>query len=118
MEVIAQRTKRAGSHLYVVAVPIFRLADVIPVPSTDGASKGNRLVDLKHARSFGKYWFANESWVAPPLLLDTPQDLGYWFVREGGIGTRHPRRRRRECRDNRISGCHLVPIHCTIRSRS
>ncbi|MDF2848216.1 MAG: polymerase sigma factor, partial [Oerskovia sp.] len=80
IDVIAQRTRRANGHLYVFALPLSQVPDAIPVPRTDARSDGNRLLNLRHARAFATYWSTNRHWAAPPLLLDTPRDLGPWFA--------------------------------------
>ncbi|WP_051681729.1 sigma-70 family RNA polymerase sigma factor [Cellulomonas sp. HZM] len=78
-ELLAQRFERAGTRLYTVAVPLARLADVLPIPDPDEPFTGNRRVSLRHATEFADYWLANRRWVAPPLLTDTPEVLDPWF---------------------------------------
>ncbi|WP_419705846.1 sigma-70 family RNA polymerase sigma factor [Promicromonospora sp. NFX87] len=78
-EVIAQRSRRAGGRLYVFALPIAVIPDVIPIPDVATRSEGNRLVDPNHAREFGRYWKENQKWAAPPLLLDTSAEFEPWF---------------------------------------
>lgn len=80
IDVIAQRTRRATGCLYVFALPLYDIPDAVPVPSVGARSEGNRLIDLRHARGFATYWTNTPGWAAPPLLLDTPADLGEWFT--------------------------------------
>lgn len=80
IDVIAQRTRRATGHLYVFALRLIEIPEVIPVPSVGTRSDGNRLLNLRHARGFATYWTNTPRWAAPPLLLDTPVELDEWFT--------------------------------------
>lgn len=86
IEVIAQRSRRASGHLYVFALPLCRVPDMVPVPQVGQRSEGNRLIDVRHAREFGAYWKQNPKWAVPPLLLDTPKNLDLWFEPQWASG--------------------------------
>lgn len=79
---LAQRYQRAGTHLYAVAVPITHVPEILPVPDPDLPMDGNRRVSVRHARDFAEYWTGNQSWVTPPLLVDTPLLLDDHFTAE------------------------------------
>src|SRR5690606_25019904 len=42
---------------------------------------------LRHARDFARYWTENVRWAAPPLLLDTVEDLDRRFVCDFPMGS-------------------------------
>src|SRR5699024_8507182 len=44
-----------------------------------------RLVDKAHATGFAHYWLSTSQWISPPILLDTPHQLGAYFVRDGEV---------------------------------
>lgn len=91
---LAQRFDRAGSRVYTVAVPVGDLVHYLPTPDPNVPAPGNRRVSRAHARGFTEYWRANRSWIAPPILVDTPQSLEPFFepfASAGGIVAGHLR---------------------------
>ncbi|MGV0397064.1 DNA sulfur modification protein DndB [Corynebacterium suicordis] len=75
-EVIAQKTERkSGRKTFIVALPLHLLSQYVPIPDPDRPFPGNRRVQKRHAEKFGEYWRENETWAAPPLLLDTTAPL-------------------------------------------
>src|SRR5665647_3104330 len=82
--VLAQRYVRAGGVLFALALPLDLLSVYLPVPDPDRPFEGNRRVSRPHAIAFAEYWLANEKWIAPPLLLDTPRELDDFFTPTAG----------------------------------
>lgn len=79
-EVLAQMTQRAnGRRTYIVALPLHLLSQYVPIPDPEKPFAGNRRVDKRHAAKFGEYWRANDTWTAPPLLVDTTMPLDEGF---------------------------------------
>src|SRR5690606_13524325 len=76
---LAQRFERAGTLVYTVAVPVGELGHILPIPDPDTPAPGNRRVSRPHARGFADYWCENSSWIAPPILVDTPYSLNQYF---------------------------------------
>ncbi|EYR63389.1 hypothetical protein N866_01040 [Actinotalea ferrariae CF5-4] len=75
----AHRYSRGGIAVFVVAVPLRAVAELLPEPDPAHKFPGNRRVDLAHAEGFAQYWQLNERWATPPLLLDTEERLGDRF---------------------------------------
>ena len=76
---LAQRFERAGTLVYTVAVPVGELGHILPIPDPDTPAPGNRGVSRPYARGFADYWCENSSWIAPPILVDTPYSLNQYF---------------------------------------
>lgn len=79
-KLVAQRFPRAGSQLYVVVLPLYLIAELLPIPDPDVPWEGNRRVDKARARAFAEYWIENPGWVTPPILLDSPKKLSRRFT--------------------------------------
>ena len=76
----AHRFERGGFRVFVVAVPLRVVPDLLPVPDPLHKFPGNRRVDAAHAEGFASYWSENERWATPPLLLDTAIRLSEAFA--------------------------------------
>lgn len=74
-ELLAQRYRRAGKSLFIVALPIYLIPTHMPIPDPDEAFEGNRTVSAPRSIAFGQYWRENVKWATPPLLLDTTYPL-------------------------------------------
>ncbi|WP_283770206.1 DNA sulfur modification protein DndB [Cellulomonas hominis] len=81
----AHRYSRGGIAVFVVAVPLQAIAELLPEPDPAHKFPGNRRVDLAHAEGFSLYWQHNERWATPPLLLDTEARLGDRFQQETSV---------------------------------
>ena len=75
----AHRFRRGGFTVFVLAVPVRAVTELLPIPDPDKKFDGNRRVDPAHADAFGQYWASNPRWATPPLLLDTPATLSTGF---------------------------------------
>lgn len=71
----AHRYVRGGFAVFVVAVPLRAIPELLPIPDPAHKFPGNRRVDTAHAEAFSRYWQENERWATPPLLLDTEHVL-------------------------------------------
>lgn len=88
-EIVAQKTARkTGRKTFIVALPLHLLSQYVPIPDPDKPFPGNRRVNQRHAEKFGEYWRENETWAAPPLLIDTTAPIDENFevkFRAGGV---------------------------------
>lgn len=86
-EVLAQRSKHGTARQkYVISLPLYLINAYLPVPDPETPFPGNRRVNRRHAEGFGDYWRQNESWIAPPLLIDTTLPLQEDFTGEFSAG--------------------------------
>ncbi|ADP84681.1 DNA sulfur modification protein DndB [Pseudofrankia inefficax] len=85
---LAQRSYQGGRIVYTIRVPLTTLDLILPLPDPDQPIADNRRVDPRHAKAFGDYIKAKQSWVAPTLL--TRDNGGCRFVEvpdtDGQIG--------------------------------
>lgn len=66
---VAVRTKQGGRDVYTFHLPLEDVPRVLPVPDPERPTPGNRRVNAKHAKDFGRYVRSQLDWVAPPLLM-------------------------------------------------
>ena len=85
-ELMAQRYRRGGRYLFVVALPILLVQSHLPTPDPDEPFEGNRTVNAKRAHEFADYWRTNVRWATPPLLLDTTYPLSESFEVHQTVG--------------------------------
>jgi len=74
--VTAQKISRGRGETYLFALPISIALKLLEIPDPAYPFAGNRRVNKGHAQNFGDYWESNEnSWVVPPVLLDSNREL-------------------------------------------
>lgn len=77
----AHRYRRGGFTVFVLAMPLRAVTELLPVPDPERKFPGNRRVDPQHAADFAAYWMSNRQWATPPLLVDTATTLGDRYER-------------------------------------
>jgi hypothetical protein len=82
----ATRYTLGGRTVYSIDLSLDVVAMTLPKPDPNRPTPGNRRVSEKHARSFARYVRENESWVAPALLLRSP-DIFTFEVEKEVAGT-------------------------------
>lgn len=88
--IIAQRILRRDGDAYLFAAPLTFMLDVLEIPDPNLPFPDNRRVNKKHALDFGNYWEAHEdSWIVPPLLLDSKRELRVRPVDIDGANSAH-----------------------------
>lgn len=68
----AAKYSQGKREVYSIDLSLNDLVDNIRRPDPDERLLGNRLINVKHARSYARYLLENQSWTAPPLLLRIP----------------------------------------------
>lgn len=68
----ATRYTQGGRTVYSIDLSLTAVAATLPRPDPDRPTPGNRRVKESHAKGFGEYVRGNENWVAPALLLRSP----------------------------------------------
>ncbi len=112
----ATRYKQGGRTVYSIDLSLTQIAALIPAPSPDKVSEGNRRVKEGHAKAFGDYVREKPDWIAPALVLRAPNIFDF-EVRENIGGTEFgvlafPKHAREDLRildgQHRILGVHLA----------
>lgn len=112
----ATRYEQGGRTVYSIDLSLQAVAATLPKPDPEHPTPGNRRVKEAHARSFGTYVRENKEWVAPALLLRSP-DIFEFEVKEEIAGTQFgilgiPRLARTDLRildgQHRILGLHYA----------
>jgi hypothetical protein len=108
---VAQRTVQGERVHYMVAIPLPRVPEILPVPDPKVPFDDNRIVRESHAKAFADYLYANEYWHSGPLTIrTTSQTVSFDVATDLGtlqIGTlKVPRSRRGEFRI--VDGQHRV----------
>src|SRR5262245_4082637 len=68
----ATKYEQGGRIVYSIDLSLASVAATMPRPDPAKPTPGNRRVKESHARGFGQYVRENENWVAPALLLRSP----------------------------------------------
>lgn len=77
----AQGIKRSGRSVYIVALPLSLIRYVLPEVDPDKPIDRNRKVSKDRAQKAGQYYLDNpDSWIFPPLLVDTEGTLDFTSV--------------------------------------
>jgi len=112
----ATRYKQGGRTVYSIDLSLTQIAALIPAPTPDKVSEGNRRVKEGHAKAFGDYVREKPDWIAPALVLRAPNIFDF-EVRENIGGTEFgvlafPKHAREDLRildgQHRILGVHLA----------
>lgn len=112
----ATRYEQGGRTVYSIDLSLQSVAATLPRPDPSHPTPGNRRVKESHARGFGQYVRENKDWVAPALLLRSP-DIFEFQVTEEITGTQFgilgiPRLARTDLRildgQHRILGLHYA----------
>jgi len=112
----ATRYEQGGRTVYSIDLSLQGAAATLPKPDPAHPTPGNRRVKESHARGFGKYVRENKEWVAPALLLRSP-DIFEYTVTDEIAGTKFgilgiPRLARTDLRildgQHRILGLHYA----------
>ena len=82
---LATRFKQGGRDVYCIDLSVPQLVAMLPKPDPDRALDANRRINLPHAKSFAAYVRENTSWIIPPLLLRSSNDV-FTFEPEDSIG--------------------------------
>jgi hypothetical protein len=83
----ASRYPQGGRIVHSIDLSLAAVAALLPRPDPDRPTPGNRRVKLSHARGFARYLRDNEDWVAPSLILRSP-DIFQFEQRLEVAGTR------------------------------
>ena len=108
---VAQRTKQGDRHHYLIAIPLPRIPEILPVPDPSEPFDDNRVVRESHAKGFADYVLSNKYWHSGPLTVRTTSEtVAFEVATDLGtlqIGTlKVPRTRRGEFRI--VDGQHRV----------
>jgi len=112
----ATRYEQGGRTVYSIDLSLQSVAATLPRPDPTHPTPGNRRVKESHARGFGQYVRENKEWVAPALLLRSP-DIFEFQVTDEITGTQFgilgiPRTARTDLRildgQHRILGLHYA----------
>ena len=112
----ATRYRQGGRTVYSIDLSLTQIAALIPAPSPEKVSEGNRRVKEAHAKAFGDYVRQKTDWIAPALVLRAP-NIFEFEVRENIGGTEFgvlafPKHAREDLRildgQHRILGIHLA----------
>jgi hypothetical protein len=68
----ASRYYQGGRVVYSIDLSLAAVAALLPRPDPDRPTPGNRRVKLAHAQGFAGYLRENKDWVAPALILRSP----------------------------------------------
>lgn len=68
----ASRYSQGGRVVYSLDLSLAAIAALLPRPDPDRPTPGNRRVKLSHAQGFATYLREKEDWVAPALILRSP----------------------------------------------
>lgn len=68
----ASRYIQGGRVVYSIDLSLAAVAALLPRPDPDRPTPGNRRVKLAHAQGFATYLRESEDWVAPALILRSP----------------------------------------------
>lgn len=80
----ASRYEQGGRVVYSIDLTPAAVAGTLPRPDPTRPTPGNRRVNDAHARSFAGYVRANSDWVAPALLLRSPDIFKFEVTQQIG----------------------------------
>lgn len=82
----ATRYRQGGRTVFSIDLSLTQIAGLLPKPDPARVTEGNRRIKQAHARAFGDYVRTQPDWIAPALVLRSP-DIFKFDVRENIGGT-------------------------------
>lgn len=116
VSLFATRYKQGGRTVYSLVLSPNQIVNLFPAPDPSQPTPGNRRIRPAHAQGFAKYFRDNEDWVAPGILLRTPEPFDFEPLHEVAGTTfgivKFPRRKLQEIfisdGQHRILGFHTA----------
>jgi hypothetical protein len=78
----ATRYKQGGRTVYSLDLSLAQIQSLIQKPDPTALTPGNRAIRPNHALGFAKYIRAHENWVAPAMILRSPDIFHFDILQE------------------------------------
>lgn len=77
VRLFATRYKQGGRTVYSLVLSPRQVVNLFPIPDPTQTTEGNRRIRTQHARDFARYFRDHPEWVAPGILLRTPEPFDF-----------------------------------------